>query len=188
MRGPAQHNTLPRYPNMLTAQKITTTDSPLFPPLDALYTHAFPWHEQRELPAKQRALNDTHYALEAWFDGELFIGMSGTWAFNGYIYIEHLAVDGNLRSQGYGKRLLGQILERAPKTILEIDPLTTEIARKRLRFYEGMGFFANPWPHAHPTYHAGIADHELIVLSYPQAIDEAQYQRFNHDLCRIVMA
>ena len=188
MRGPAQHNTLPRYPNMLIAKKITTTDSPLFPPLDALYTHAFPWHEQRELPAKQRALNDPHYALEAWFDGELFIGMSGTWAFNGYIYIEHLAVDGSLRSQGYGKRLLGQILERAPKTILEIDPLTTEIARKRLRFDEGMGFFANLWPHAHPTYHAGIANHELIVLSYPQPIDEAQYQRFNHDLCQIVMA
>ena len=172
---------------MLTAKKITTTDSPLFPPLDALYTHAFPWHEQRELPAKQRALNDTHYALEAWFDGELFIGMSGTWAFNGYIYIEHLAVDGNLRSQGYGKRLLGQILERAPKTILEIDPLTTGIAHKRLRFYEGMGFFANPWPHTHPTYHAGIADHELIVLSYPQPIDEVQYQRFNSDLRDVVM-
>ncbi len=65
--------------------------------------------------------------------------MSGTWAFDGYIYIEHLAVDGSLRSQGYGKRLLGQILERASKTILEIDPLTTAIAHKRLRFYEGMG-------------------------------------------------
>ena len=161
MRGLAQYNTLPRYPNMLTAKKITTTDSPLFPPLDALYTHAFPWHEQRELPAKQRALHDPHYALEAWFDGEQFIGMSGCWAFDGYVYIEHLAVDSSLRSQGYGKRL---------------------------RFYEGMGFFANPWPHTHPTYHAGIADHELIVLSYPQPIDEAQYQRFNHDLCQIVMA
>ena len=173
---------------MLTAKKITSTDSVLFPPLDTLYTHAFPWHEQRELPAKQCALNSTHYALEAWFDGEQFIGMSGCWAFDGYVHIEHLAVDCSLRSQGYGKRLLGQILERAPKTILEIDPLTTEIAHKRLRFYESMGFFANPWPHAHPTYHPGIADHELIVLSYPQPIDEAQYQRFNDDLCRIVMA
>ena len=136
---------------MLTAKKITSTDSVLFPPLDTLYTQAFPWHEQRELPAKQRALNSPHYALEAWFDGEQFIGMSGCWAFDGYVYIEHLAVDSSLRSQGYGKRLLGQILERAPKTILEIDPLTTDIAHKRLRFYESMGFFANPWPHAHPT-------------------------------------
>ena len=172
---------------MLTAKKITSTDSVLYPPLDALYTHAFPWHEQRELPAKQRALNSPHYALEAWFNGEQFIGMSGCWAFDGYVYIEHLAVDSSLRSQGYGKRLLGQILERAPKTILEIDPLTTEIAHKRLRFYEGMGFVANPWPHTHPTYHVGIADHELIVLSYPQSIDNAQYLRFNADLHHVVM-
>ncbi|WP_373240635.1 GNAT family N-acetyltransferase [Kluyvera ascorbata] len=172
---------------MLTAKKITSTDSVLYPPLDALYTHAFPWHEQRELPAKQRALNSPHYALEAWFNGEQFIGMSGCWAFDGYVYIEHLAVDSSLRSQGYGKRLLGQILERAPKTILEIDPLTTEIAHKRLRFYEGMGFVANPWPHTHPTYHVGIADHELIVLSYPQSIDNAQYLRFNADLRHVVM-
>ncbi|VFS70410.1 Uncharacterised protein [Kluyvera cryocrescens] len=41
--------------------------------------------------------------------------------------LEHLAVDSTLRSQGYGKRLLGQILMRAPLTVLEIDPLTTEI-------------------------------------------------------------
>lgn len=173
--------------DLLTSKKLTSTQTPLFVCVDALYAQAFPWHEQRELPAKQRALSDPHYALEAWFDGEQFIGMSGCWAFDGYVYIEHLAVDGSLRSQGYGKRLLGQILERAPQTILEIDPLTSDIARKRLRFYESMGFFANPWPHTHPTYHTDIADHELIVLSYPQPIAEAQYLRFNDDLCQKVM-
>lgn len=171
----------------LTAQKLTSTHSPLFALVDALYQQAFPWHEQRELLAKQRALSDPHYALEAWFDGEQFIGMSGSWAFDGYVYVEHLAVDSTLRSQGYGKRLLARILARAPLTILEIDPLTTEIAHKRLRFYEGMGFVANPWPHTHPTYHVGIADHKLIVLSYPQSINNAQYLRFNADLRHVVM-
>jgi hypothetical protein len=29
-----------------------------------------------------------------------------------------------------------------------------------------------PWAHRHPTYHQGIADHELMVLSYPQPINE----------------
>ena len=50
-----------------------------------------------------------------------------------------------------------------------------------------MGFCANPWAHRHPTYHQGIADHELIVLSYPQPINEAQYQRFVQDLRLVVM-
>jgi hypothetical protein len=38
------------------------------------------------------------------------------------------------------------------------------------------------------TYHAGIADHALLVLGYPQAVDEAQYRRFAEDLRQVVMA
>lgn len=125
---------------MLTAKKITAIDSVYFSAVDALYVKAFPWHEQREPAAKQQALRDPRYALEAWFDGELFIGLSGCWQFSGYSYIEHLAIDDTLRSRGYGKRLLAGILERAPLTILEIDPLTSDIAHKRLRFYETMAF------------------------------------------------
>ncbi len=85
-------------------------------------------------------LRDPHYALEAWFDGDLFIGLSGCWQFTGYSYIEHLAIDDTLRSRGYGKRLLAGILERAPLTILEIDPLTSDIAHKRLRFMKRWAF------------------------------------------------
>ncbi|SWI96635.1 putative acyltransferase domain protein [Klebsiella pneumoniae] len=50
-----------------------------------------------------------------------------------------------------------------------------------------MGFHANAWAHHHPSYHQGIADHELLVLSYPQPIDERQYQQFARDLGREVM-
>jgi ribosomal protein S18 acetylase RimI-like enzyme len=87
--------------------------------------------------------DNPHYELEAWFDDGQFIGLSGCWRFAGYRYVEHLAIDDTLRSRGYGKRLLAKI-ERAPLTILEIDPLTSEVAHKRLRFYQTMGFCANP--------------------------------------------
>lgn len=172
---------------MLISQRVTSTESICFPALDALYGRAFPWHEQRESAAKRQALDNPQYILEAWFDDGLFIGLSGCWRFAGYSYIEHLAIDETLRSRGYGKQLLAEILQRAPLTILEIDPLISDIAHKRLRFYETMGFHANPWAHCHPTYHQGIADHELIVLSYPQPINQAQYQRFAQDLSQVVM-
>ncbi|MDO1777651.1 GNAT family N-acetyltransferase, partial [Escherichia coli] len=42
---------------MLTREKIASTTSALFLPLDALYAQSFPWHEQREMPAKQLALS-----------------------------------------------------------------------------------------------------------------------------------
>lgn len=172
---------------MLISERVTSPNSAHFPALDALYCRAFPWHEQREADAKLQALHNQNYVLEAWFDDALFIGLSGCWRFADYSYIEHLAIDDTLRSRGYGKQLLAEILKREPLTILEIDPLTSEIAHKRLRFYETMGFYANTWSHSHPTYHQGIADHELIVLSYPQPIDEVQYQRFAQDLRQVVM-
>ncbi|HBQ3446305.1 TPA: GNAT family N-acetyltransferase [Klebsiella pneumoniae] len=137
---------------MLTCESVRSTDSPHFAMLDALYARAFPWHEQRESEAKRQALSHPRYALEAWFDEGVFVGLSGCWQFAGYGYIEHLA-----------------------------------IAHKRLRFYQSMGFHANPWAHHHPSYHQGIADHELLVLSYPQPIDERQYQQFARDLGHEVM-
>ena len=49
---------------MLTSEKLTSIDSPHFPALDALYVKAFPWHEQREPLAKQRALRDPLGSLD----------------------------------------------------------------------------------------------------------------------------
>ena len=173
--------------NMLTIKRITSPDAPWFSPVDALYESAFPWHEKREPEAKVSALSSPNYTLQAWFDGEQFIGMIASWSFGDYTYIEHLAVNGELRAQGYGKRMLSQFLQMQPLTILEIDPLTTDIAQKRLRFYQKLGFHENGFNHYHPTYHIDISDHELIVLSYPHAISSDQYQRFNTDLSSVVM-
>jgi ribosomal protein S18 acetylase RimI-like enzyme len=103
---------------MLVQEKIITLDSALFRRVDALYAGAFPWHEQRETPAKIRALSHPDYALEAWSDGEIFVGLSGSWTFDGYVYIEHLAIDGALRSRGYGRAVLERILARSPLTVL----------------------------------------------------------------------
>ena len=125
---------------MLTCERLRSTDSPHFATLDALYARAFPWHEQRESDAKLQALSHPRYALEAWFEEGVFIGLSGCWQFAGYGYIEHLAIDDTLRSRGYGKQLLAQILTRAPLTILEIDPLTTAIAHNGCAFISRWDF------------------------------------------------
>jgi len=172
---------------MLKIIALDNDKSALFTQVDSLYESAFPLHEKRNHAAKVRAFNHANYQLQAWFDDAQFVGMIGVWDFGDYSYIEHLAVNDQLRGQGYGKQMLSQFLQQSPQTILEIDPLTTEIAHKRLRFYQSLGFQVNHFAHYHPTYHANIADHELIVLSYPRQLDQQQYQRFFADLCHEVM-
>lgn len=172
---------------MLTNKKITGINTRLFAEVDALYETAFPLHEKRDCEAKQSALSNASYSLYAWLDGNQFVGMSGSWNLHGYSYIEHLAVNSELRSKGYGKRILDHILQMQPLTILEIDPLTTDIAHKRLRFYLNLGFLENSYEHYHPSYHEGIEDHGLIVLSYPHLLSDRQYTLFNEDLKSVVM-
>lgn len=172
---------------MLRTVVLENDKSALFTQVDQLYESAFPLHEKRDHAAKIRAFNHDNYQLQAWFDGQQFVGMIGVWDFGDYRYIEHLAVNNLLRGQGYGKQMLGQFLQQSPKTILEIDPLTTDIAHKRLHFYQSLGFQVNPFVHYHPAYHANMDDHELIVLSYPCPLEPLQYQRFLVDLCHEVM-
>lgn len=129
---------------MLNSERVASTDSAHFPALDALYGRAFPWHEQREAEAKQQALDNPHYELEAWFDDGQFIGLSGCWRFADYRYVEHLAIDDTLRSRGYGKRLLAEILQRAPLTVLEIDPLTSEVPISACAFIKPWAFARIP--------------------------------------------
>ena len=173
---------------MLKTVALDNNKSTLFTQVDRLYESAFPLHEKRSQAAKRLAFDHVNYQLQAWLDEQQFVGMMGVWNFGDYSYIEHLAVNGLLRGQGYGKRMLNQFLQQTPQTILEIDPLTTEIAHKRQRFYQSLGFQVNPFTHYHPTYHNNIPDHELIVLSYPHQLDKPQYQRFLADLSHKVMA
>lgn len=172
---------------MFSLTRIEKKDNPLYKSVDELYESAFPYHEKRDERAKQAALDNDSYYLTAWHHNNIFVGFIGYWQFKNYVYIEHLAIDPNLRSQGYGKKVLECFLAQNPLTILEIDPLTTEIANRRLRFYQGLGFVENSYSHAHPSYHSEISDHELVVLSSKKVISNDQYVTFLNDLKNVVM-
>ena len=104
------------------------------------------------------------------------------------MYIEHYAIIDKVRGQGYGTRLLGELIASTNKTvILEIDPVVDEISQKRLRFYRALGFVENDFPHVHPPYQGKFHGHQLKVLSSGRKIKEAEYQQFNQDLKLIVM-
>ena len=162
-------------------------NGPLMEAALALYRSSFPAHELRLPPDQRDVMGDPLYHFDmCLLDGAL-AGLILYWDFGTYIYVEHFCVEPSLRGHGLGTLILAELARQNKTIILEIDPLTTAIAHKRLRFYQSMGFHANPWAHRHPTYHQGIADHELLVLSYPQPIDERQYQQFARELGREVM-
>lgn len=168
--------------------RISGTEDVWYKPFYEIYAVSFPVYEQRNRNQQLTAFSDGHYNLLVQKEEELLSSFISYWEFDDYIYIEHLAVNPELRGQNIGSQTLTAFAETTDKTIiLEIDPLRDEIARKRLRFYQNLGYQLNRYTHYHPPYNPEYPPHELLVLSFPEKLSEEQYNRFAHDLNDIIM-
>ncbi len=172
----------------MTRTEIDNTEHPLFAPFEKLYAVSFPLFEQRTRMQQEAAFGSTNYRLAGFADEDSFSGFISYWEFDTYVYIEHFAIDTDKRGRGLGSEILRSFIRSAGKTVLlEIDPLTDEISRARLRFYEKCGLTRNPYPHTHPPYREGHRPHPLIVLTTGGPIPEEMYRTFEHDLHAVVM-
>lgn len=169
--------------------RIVDSNDPLYREFEAIYAVSFPVHEQRNEVQQAEAFADPRYFLETYGSEEQLAAFMAGWQFDGYIYIEHLAVSPQLRGRNIGSEVLQEFAAEHPEAVilLEIDPLVDEVSRKRLRFYEKLGFRINPYPHFHPPYDPAFPPHALIVLSLPREISPVEYQIFRRDLAQVVM-
>lgn len=169
---------------------ITSKEHALYKKFKELYEISFPIFEQRSENQQQQAFGDGRYKLVAFTDedGETFIGFISYWQFDTYRYVEHLAINKNLRGKGFGSKILEHFIKSpGGMTILEIDPIVDRISESRLKFYQKCGFNRNPYPHKHPPYNKDYKPHELIIMTSERPISATEYQTFNNDLCNAVM-
>ena len=153
-----------------------------------MYCISFPIFEQRSTLQQVEAFQNERYKLLAFTENDVFLGFISYWEFDTYRYVEHFAVNTDLRGKGYGSNLLRTFIQSTDKIVLlEIDPITDSISEARLRFYKRCGFSENPYPHKHPAYRSEYQPHSLIVLTTKGEISKDEYQKFNLDLNRTVM-
>ena len=159
---------------METDLKFRPFRSPADPGWDeawAIYQNSFPQKEIRSLEDHLQALSDPHYTADGiWSDGRL-IGILYYWTAPEYVYIEHLAISPDLRGANMGSRVLEAFCRKAGRIVLEIDPPETEIAVRRLRFYERLGFVRNDYHYVHPSLFLSWKE-GVIPLEYNQVIME----------------
>jgi len=153
-----------------------------------IYSVSFPVHEQRNEQQQISAFGKENYYLIIKTEGEKLLSFIAYWDFDDYVYIEHLAVNPQYRGANIGSNTLNSFAEIIGKTILlEIDPIIDDVSRKRLHFYEKLGYVLNPYEHSHPAYDINFKPHRLLVLSHGKGIDETQYLRFHKNLSEVVM-
>ena len=152
-----------------------------------LYGISFPYHERREGASRAAIISDSEYHFNLIYDDNDWVGLILCWENDSFIYVEHFCVEPSLRGHGLGTLILAELARQNKTIILEIDPLVDDASVRRKGFYERCGYVANAFAHVHPPYQAANRGHELIVMSYPHAISQSEFDSFTLDLGEKVM-
>ncbi len=168
-------------------ERLSSKEHPMYQKAMELYSISFPPHEQREPASQGKIVTDDEYHFTLIYDEDLFIGLVLFWETKSFLYVEHFCILPEMRNKKYGQKALNLLAQRQKTVILEIDPPVDTISIHRKGFYERCGFVQNPYSHIHPPYHKRNTGHNLVILSYPGRITQAQYDAFQYYLEKHVM-
>lgn len=160
---------------------IIPSESKLWEQAWRLYTESFPEHERRRISSHVLAVDDPHFHTRVAIENGNLLAILFHWTLGDKrTYIEHIAVNAQMRGRNIGSTILHNFIDQNPDTtvILEIDPPVDEVSERRLAFYEKAGFRNTGFLYTHPSYQKKGLRHDLLVLSHPRAISEEEFALF----------
>ena len=93
-------------------------------------------------------------------------------------YIEHFAVDPDCRNGGLGGKILQKVIEDTDMRIcLEVELPETEMAARRIGFYERNGFYYNDYFYMQPPIAEGRNAIPLRLMTTGGPLDEKEFSR-----------
>ncbi|RAJ08431.1 acetyltransferase (GNAT) family protein [Chitinophaga skermanii] len=159
---------------------ITHPDHAQLSEVRALYEKSFPPEERRVFDMLPAMLQNAPGMILAVFTAdEGFVGFVVYWQFKRWAYIEHIAVNEEIRGKGYGKQMM-QILQVELKgtIVLEVEKPYDDTAIRRIGFYERLGFVLAPYEYMQPPYKPTGAPIPMHLMSYPRALDEPTFLQY----------
>lgn len=134
---------------------------------------AFPKEELRTYEYAKAQLEKPNYKiLVSKNENNKISGFIATWDLGSFIFLEHLAVNQETRGQGLGTKLMTAYLADVKKpVIIEVEDEETEIAKRRVGFYQRLGFHLSEFGYNQPIMR-GDAEKKipLRIMAFPEVI------------------
>jgi hypothetical protein len=146
--------------------------------LRQLYEDSFPHNERRAWNELEQLIRyEAAYRFFFLEHSELgIVGFVTLWHFNTFYYGEHFAILPQLRNQHLGEQALGCIKEyiRSESLYFEVEPdILSQIARRRIGYYERNGFRIVKSDYLQPPYHPDEQGVPMYIMSSEQR--DSQY-------------
>ena len=143
--------------------------------------------ERRTKANELKAFDDQNFSPNFIYENGEFIGYVCFWEFEKFLFVEHFAILENMRGTGCGSRFLKEFSEKAKKPIvLEVELPENEIAIKRIKFYERVGYVLNKFPYTQPAYQPESKPVDMFVMSFDKALSEKDFNEYTQTIRKIV--
>ena len=149
----------------LVFDRIRSAEDPCFAILFTLYEQAFPVVERRELHALIEKLSDHRMHFTAVLLESHIVGLVVYWQFDGFLYVEHLALFPEQRGKGIGSEVLKMLQNMGYPVLLEVEIPYDEASTNRVKFYNKSGFQALNIPYFQPPYRFGESLLPMMLFS-----------------------
>lgn len=152
---------------MIRLQRISTSDEH-YKFMEDLLVTSFPSEEYRPLSDLRRYTDEkNNFHNHVILDDDTPVGLITYWDFGSFYYFEHLATSSTVRNGGYGKKILAHLTNELQRPIvLEVELPTTELAERRIKFYERQGFTLWNNEYKQPPYKSGDGFLPMLLMVY----------------------
>lgn len=157
---------------------METAGRECFPLVFSLMKQAFPPTERRTEDGQRALLDRSGYSYRILREENgSFLGFLAVWDLGEFRFVEHFAVNEAARGKGIGGKALQMWMEeKSTPVVLEVEPPETELARRRIGFYQRVGLFLNDFPYTQPSMQQGQPPIPLKIMSWPGKILEEEFR------------
>ncbi|MBE6748752.1 MAG: GNAT family N-acetyltransferase [Ruminococcaceae bacterium] len=139
---------------------------------------AFPYEERRDEADEKKCFLKSQFNFCEITDNGESVGLIAFWVFKEFLFVEHIAINKEIRGKGYGSKTFELLKSQYElPIILEAESPETEMQKKRIKFYENLGFKVNSYSYTQPSYHNGESV-PLLILSFPELLSESEFEEF----------
>ncbi len=136
---------------------------------------SFPTDEYRTYDAQRALFQKPSFRLLAL--GDPIQAFAAVYQFDGFLFIEHLAVRPELRNKGLGAKILKELRSEGKTIILEVELPTTDLTRRRIGFYQRNGFFLNDQSYVMPSLGPGKPPIDMKIMTTKRPLTDPEFER-----------
>lgn len=141
-----------------------------------IYESAFPKDERREWILLSSLITNPDFCFNLIFYNHILIGLISLWNFEELIFIEHFAIRDSERGKGYGTEVINQVVSMKKPVILEVEEPLSDMAIKRIRFYERLHFSVSDGVYFQPPYSKGRKMVKMQLMSFPNELLSSNFE------------